>query len=296
MKIGLCFPYTQEGLTRETTLEWFRRVDEGPFSTLSCGERMVGPSVDMMALLAAAAATTKRVQIVPTLYVLPMHPAIKVAKHAATLDMLAGGRTSIVVGTGGRPQDYRCMEKPREGRYARMDAQVAEIRRIWAGELPFEGAEPIGPKPVQKGGPKILAGSMGPKSIARASKWADGVYSWSGNGVGAEMNAQYQMVSEAWEKAGRTTAPKRVGGFWYSLAPNADEKLKAYVYKYIKVTSEPGAKAMSRMVDRSTPERVLESLEAYAELGYEECWLNSATAELAEIENLITLLQKRGWA
>lgn len=296
MKIGLCFPYTQEGLTRETTLEWFRRVDEGPFSTLSCGERMVGPSVDMMALLAAAAVATKRVQIVPTLYVLPMHPAIKVAKHAATLDMLAGGRTSIVVGTGGRPQDYRCMEKPREGRYARMDAQVAEIRRIWAGELPFEGAEPIGPKPVQKGGPKILAGSMGPKSIARASQWADGVYSWSGNGVGAEMKAQYQMVSEAWEKAGRTTAPKRVGGFWYSLAPNADEKLKAYVYKYIKVTSEPGAKAMSRMVDRSTPERVLESLEAYAELGYEECWLNSATAELAEIENLITLLQKRGWA
>lgn len=296
MKIGLCFPYTQDGLTRETTLEWFRAVDEGPFSTLSCGERMVGPSVDMMALLAAAAVATKRVQIVPTLYVLPMHPAIKVAKHAATLDMLAGGRTSIVVGTGGRPQDYRCMEKPREGRYARMDAQVAEIRRVWAGELPFEGAEPIGPKPVQKGGPKILAGSMGPKSIARASKWADGVYSWSGNGVAAEMKQQYQWVSESWEKAGRTTAPRRVGGFWYSLAPGADEKLKAYVYKYIKVMGDAPAKALSRMVDRSTPDRVLASLEAYAELGYEECWLNSATAELSEIENLVALMQKRGWA
>lgn len=296
MKIGLCFPYTQENLDRERTLEWFRRVDEGPFSTLSCGERMVGPSVDMMALLAAAAATTKRVQIAPTLYVLPMHPAIKVAKHAATLDMLSGGRTTIVVGTGGRPQDYRCMEKPREGRYARMDAQVAEIRRIWAGELPFEGAEPIGPRPVQKGGPKILAGSMGPKAIARASKWADGVYSWSGNGVAAEMKQQLQWIAESWEKAGRTTRPARVGGFWYSLAPNADEKLKAYVYKYIKVMGDAPAKALSRMVDRSTPERVLESLEAYAELGFEECWLNSATAEYAEIENLIELMQKRGWA
>ena len=42
MKIGLCFPYTQEGLTREITLEWFKRVDEGPFSTISCGERMIG--------------------------------------------------------------------------------------------------------------------------------------------------------------------------------------------------------------------------------------------------------------
>jgi alkanesulfonate monooxygenase SsuD/methylene tetrahydromethanopterin reductase-like flavin-dependent oxidoreductase (luciferase family) len=296
MKIGLCFPYTQEDLSRERTLEWFRLIDEGPFSTLSCGERMVGSSVDMMALLAGAAVATKRVQIVPTLYVLPMHPAIKVAKHAATLDMLAGGRTSIVVGTGGRPQDYRCMEKPREGRYARMDEQVAEIRRVWAGEIPFEGAEPIGPRPVQKGGPKILAGSMGPKSIARASKWADGVYSWSGNGVAAEMKQQYQWVSESWEKAGRTTAPRRIGGFWYSLAPNADEKLKAYVYKYIKVMGDAAAKHVARSVDRSSPERVLESLETYAELGYEECWLNSATSEIAEIENLVTLMQKRGWA
>ena len=97
MKIGLCFPYTQEGLTREIMLEWFKRVDEGPFSTLSCGERMIGSSVDMMATIAAAAAVTSRVRIVPTLYVLPMHPAIKVAKHAATLDLISGGRTSITV-------------------------------------------------------------------------------------------------------------------------------------------------------------------------------------------------------
>ena len=56
MNIGLCFPYTQDDLSREVMLEWFRRADEGPFSTLSCGERMVGSSVDMMATLAAAAA------------------------------------------------------------------------------------------------------------------------------------------------------------------------------------------------------------------------------------------------
>ena len=88
MKIGLCFPYTQESLDRDLSLEWFKRVDEGPFSTLSCGERMIGTSVDMMALMGAAAAVTSRVRIVPTLYVLPMHPAVKVAKHAATLDSL----------------------------------------------------------------------------------------------------------------------------------------------------------------------------------------------------------------
>jgi alkanesulfonate monooxygenase SsuD/methylene tetrahydromethanopterin reductase-like flavin-dependent oxidoreductase (luciferase family) len=294
MKIGLCFPYTQEGLTRDITLEWFKRVDEGPFSTISCGERMVGSSVDMMATIAAAAAVTKRVRIVPTLYVLPMHPAIKVAKHAATLDMISGGRTSITVGIGGRVHDYKCMENEPIARYAKMDEQVAQIRRIWAGEIPFEGAEPIGPALVQPNGPPILAGVMGPKAVARAAKWADGVYSWSGNGVAEEMKQQQERVVAAWEAEGRETAPERIGGFWCSLAPNADEKLKAYVYKYIKVMGEKAAKGMASMVDRSTPDAIRASLDAYEEAGVEECWLNTATAEFSELDGLMEVMAQRG--
>ena len=294
MKIGLCFPYTQEDLTREVMLDWFRRVDEGPFSTLSCGERLVGPSVDMMALLPAAAAVTERVRIVPSLYVLPMHSAIKVAKHAATLDLISGGRTTITVGVGGRIHDYMCMEKEPIRRQARMAEQVAEIRRIWAGEIPFEGAEPVGPQLVQPGGPPILAGVMGPKAVERAAHWADGVYSWSGNGVAKEMEEQQARVMAAWQKAGREEPPERVAGFWYSLAPNADEKLKAYVYKYIKVMGEAPARAMAKGVDRSSQDAVRASLDAYEELGVEECWLSSATAETAEIDGLLEVIEKRG--
>ena len=294
MKIGLCFPYTQEDLSREVMLEWFRRVDAGPFSTISCGERMVGSSVDMMATLAAAAAVTERVRIVPTLYVLPMHPAIKVAKHAATLDLISGGRTTITVGIGGRAHDYRCMEKEPVRRYAKMDEQVAKIRSIWAGELPFEGTEPVGPRPVQSGGPPILAGVTGPKGIARASKWADGIYSWSGNGVAAELGRQLELVSAAWNDSGRDSEPQRVAGFWYCLAPQADERLKAYVYKYIVVMGEEIAKAMAATVDRSSPDAVRASLDAYEELGVEECWLNSATADTAEIDGILEVIEKRG--
>ncbi len=294
MKIGLCFPYTQEDLTREVMLDWFRRVDEGPFSTLSCGERLVGPSVDMMALLPAAAAVTERVRIVPSLYVLPMHSAIKVAKHAATLDLISGGRTTITVGVGGRVHDYMCMEKEPVRRQTRMAEQVAQIRRIWAGEIPFEGAEPVGPQLVQPGGPPILAGVMGPKAIERAAHWADGVYSWSGNGVEKEMEEQQARVMAAWQEAGREEPPERVAGFWYSLAPNADEKLKTYVYKYIKVMGEAPARAMAKGVDRSSPDAVRASLDAYEKLGVEECWLSSATAETAEIDGLLEVIEKRG--
>ena len=294
MKIGLCFPYTQEDLSRDLILEWFRRVDEGPFSTISCGERLVGPSVDMMALLPAAAAVTERVRIVPSLYVLPMHSAIKVAKHAATLDLISGGRTTITVGVGGRVHDYMCMEKEPVRRQARMAEQVAQIRRIWAGEIPFEGAEPVGPQLVQPGGPPILAGVMGPNAIKRAAHWADGVYSWSGNGVAKEMEDQQARVVAAWDEAGREKPPERVAGFWYSLAPNADEKLKSYVYKYIKVMGEAPARAMANAVDRSSQDAVRASLDAYEELGVEECWLSSATAETAEIDGLLEVIEKRG--
>ena len=294
MKIGQCFTYTQDNPSRDVMLDWFRRVDEGPFSTISCGERMVGPSVDMMATLGAAAAVTQRVRIAPTLYVLPMHPAIKVAKHAATLDVISGGRTTITVGIGGRLHDYRCMEKEPVRRYARMDEQVAQIRRIWEGELPFEGTEPVGPPPVQPGGPPILAGVTGPKGIERAAKWADGIYSWSSNGVGAEIEKQRDLVTASWQSAGRNSAPQRVAGFWYSLAPDADARLKAYVYKYIKVIGEPAAKYMASIVDRSNPDAVRASLDAYEALGIEECWLNSATAEIAEIDGLLEVIEKRG--
>jgi alkanesulfonate monooxygenase SsuD/methylene tetrahydromethanopterin reductase-like flavin-dependent oxidoreductase (luciferase family) len=294
VKIGLCFPYSQDDLSRDVMLEWFRRVDAGPFSAISCGERIVGSGVDMMALLAAAAAVTKRVEIVPTLYVLPMHPAIKVAKHAATLDLISGGRTTITVGIGGRLQDYQCMEKEALRRHAKMDEQVAQIRRIWAGEPPFEGAAPVGPKPVRPGGPPILAGVMGPKAIARAAKWADGVYSWSGNGVVAEMKQQQECVVAAWQDAGRDTAPRRVAGFWYSLAPNADEKLKAYVYKYLEFLGAGPARIMADRVDRSSADAVRATLDDFEELGVEECWLNSATAEFSEIDNLLEIIEKRG--
>jgi len=294
MKIGLCFPYTQPTMDRATMFEWFRRIEEGPFSGISCGERMVGTSVEMGSTLAAAAARTERIRIVPTLYVLPMHPAVWVAKHAATLDLISGGRVTITVGVGGRPHDYRCMERSMEGRHALMDEQVAKIRSIWAGELPFEGTEAVGPLPVQPGGPPILAGVMGPKATKRAAKWADGVYSWSGHGDRDDMAGQLARVREAWDLAGRTEAPQHMAGFWCSLAPNAPQRLHDYVYKYVKVASEDLARAMAKMQTRSNPDAVREALDAYEELGVEEVMLNTATAELAEIDGLLEVMEKRG--
>ena len=73
MKIGMTLPSMVGEYDRDTTLQWCRGIDAGPFSSLACGERIAFRNQEMRVLLAAAAALTERVRIVPTLYVLPMH-------------------------------------------------------------------------------------------------------------------------------------------------------------------------------------------------------------------------------
>ena len=175
MRYGVCLPYMERDYDRAMILQWCRAIDAGPFYSLSCGERITGYTFEMRMLLAAAAAVTERVRIVPSLYVLPMHSAVWAAKEIATLDQLSNGRVTVTVGVGGREKDYQAVGASFAKRHQRMDDQVAEMRRIWAGEPPFDGADPVGPDPVQAGGPPILVGAMGPKSMQRASHWAQGI-------------------------------------------------------------------------------------------------------------------------
>jgi alkanesulfonate monooxygenase SsuD/methylene tetrahydromethanopterin reductase-like flavin-dependent oxidoreductase (luciferase family) len=280
----------ERDLDRERLLGWCRAIDTGPFSSISCGERITAYTIEMRTMLGAAAAVTERVRIVPTLYVLPMHNAVWAAKEIATLDLLTNGRVTVTVGVGGRPNDYRAVDASFARRHQRMDEQVAQMRSIWAGEPPFPGADPVGPTPVQPGGPPILAGVMGPKATRRAAEWAQGVYVFSGNGQKDEIARSLEMVERAWQDAGRSEPPRKVAGFWYSLAPNGKERLQEYVFEYLKTFGEEGARAMAKQMDRATPDAVRESLDAMRELGCDECYLVPATSELAEVEAAAALV------
>ncbi len=298
MDIGFCLPYMKDGLDRATLLEWCRRIDQGPFSTISCGERITGPAAtyDMRVLLAMAAAVTERVQIAATLYVLPMHSAVRAAQEIATLDVISGGRVRLTVGFGGREKDYAAVGAPFKGRYQRMDEQIATLKRVWAGAPPVEGADPVGPRPLQPGGPPIFGGVMGPKAMARVSKWADGVYAFSMNGQGADIQYTFAMADDAWAKSQRDSKPRRIGGFWYCLSErDADRKLKDYGGAYLRSSAgKEIATAISKTLDRSSPDAVLESIDALEAQGCEELLLVPATAELAEIDRIVELLEKRG--
>ena len=294
MKIGICLPYMKEGLTREDYFRWFRAVDDGPFHSISCGERVHGPTFDMRVVLAAAAAATSRVEITPTLYVLPMHSAVRVAKEIATLDILSGNRVNkVAVGYGGREKDYQALDATYKGRYQRMDQQIQTLRQVWAQQEIIPGGGPIGPKTSRKNGPQLLAGAMGPKSIARCAAWADGLYAWSGNGEQDELKRTFAMADDAWDRAGRESKPYRLGGFWYTLADNGQQQLYDYVYEYLDIAGHEIATMMAESVHRSSADAVKEALDNAQAADAEEVFMVPATADIAEIERLCEIIASR---
>ena len=271
---------------RTEVLEWCRRVDDGPWSSLAVPERVTYPSHSMTVQISAAAALTERVRLWTTLIILPAHDAVQVAKDMASVDQLCDGRLTVAVGVGGREHDYRAIGASFERRWQRMDEQVEVMHQIWSGEPPFEGADPVGPPPVQPGGPPLAAGVAGPKATARAAKWAIGVDDPSAIlGVDRDALAQArERVRSAWRDAGRTEEPYFSSSLWYALGPNAKEQLSGYVYDYLKIFSPDYAKQAAEAATMHTPEALREAMAAAADAGCDEFFLVPTTTDPDELD------------
>ena len=294
MDVGVALPTMARGYTRATTLDWSRGIDAGPFSSISCGERITFHNQEMTVTNAAAAALTERVRVFVNLVVLPMHPIPVVAKELATLDVLSGGRVTLGVGIGGREHDYLAAGSSMERRHQRLDDGVAELRRLWAGDVPFEGADPVGPACVQPGGPPILAGAMGPKALARAAEWADGVSGFSINASGSDMAAAASAARDAWSAAGRSSAPRVVTGCFYTLGIDESEAtLEQFTYEYLRIFGEKFARAMAADAPVWHADRLLQALDEAEEAGVDEFILVPGSTDLACLEATAALVASR---
>ena len=294
MKFGICLPYMEKNFGRKQIMQWCKRIDDGPFSSLSCGERITGYTLEMRNMLAFAAAVTERVRIVPSLYVLPMHSAVWAAKEIATLDVLSEGRVTLTVGVGGRKVDYQAVGASFDRRHQRMDEQVVDMKHIWRGEPPFEGADEVGPRPVQGDAIPILSGSMWPKAMARAARWSDGFYSFAMNGDTKMTEYFTSQAQQHWQHAERQGKPYLVGGFWYSLTDQAESRLKDYVYQYMLTFGEKEARNTANTMTRFSVEAVEEALFGMQELALDEVFLVPTTADMKELDRLENLLIKTG--
>lgn len=293
MKIGVTLPGLVPGTTGEVLLDWAARADAGPFAHLATGERLLWPGLDLMTTLAAAAAVTRRVRLIATVVVLPLHDAVEVAKQAATLDVLSGGRLTLGVGIGGRDDDFRATGRPYERRHARLEAQVAQMRALFRGEPAGPGLAPMGPPPVQPGGPPILAGSIFPAAIRRVARWADGLCGWS-LGPNAEVQAEtWRLLAEAWGEAGRAGQPHRMSGFWFALGDGAEEALRSFVGRYLAYFGDDMAGATAATMRTWRADAVAEALDRFEEIGTDELTLVPVGSGIDQLERLADVVARR---
>jgi alkanesulfonate monooxygenase SsuD/methylene tetrahydromethanopterin reductase-like flavin-dependent oxidoreductase (luciferase family) len=285
MQVSMTLP-TMLPHGRPEVLAWCQAVDQGPFHSLAVPERTTFQSHAWNVQLGAAAALTERVRLWTTVIVLPAHDEVDVAKQLASVDRLSEGRLTVGVGVGGREHDYRALSRPFEKRWHRMDMQVARMRSIWAGEVPFDGADPVGPPPLQAGGPPIVAGVSGPKALARAARWADGVDDGTSVfGVDcARSEAFFTRVRNAWVEAGRTETPHLSASLWYALGRGAEERLRDYAFRYLRILGDDLARTLAQRTTCHSPQALRTAISDLRSLGCDEVFLVPTTTDVTELD------------
>ena len=104
MKVGIGVPASR-GVSGSLVLDWAREADKGPFSSLATIDRLVYDNFEPLTVISAAAGATQRIRLMTSILLAPLRNGGVLAKQAATLDALSGGRLTLGIGVGGREDD-----------------------------------------------------------------------------------------------------------------------------------------------------------------------------------------------
>lgn len=225
-------PVMEPDLDAPVLREWAKVIDDGPFSSLCWGERIAFDNPEAITLLGALAAWTDRVRLVTTVIVPQLHDPVMLAKALATGDVLSGGRLTVGLGVGGRREDYEAVgADPAMQTMRGLADLVAVMTRVWAGEKVTDSIVPVGPRPLQKTGPRLLVGTMGAKTVRSAAAWADGL---AGTTLDLDTTRQrelYDVALAAWAEANKPK-PLLATSFWFALGD--DEEARAQVHRHLR--------------------------------------------------------------
>ena len=261
MDIGIGLPSVVPAVDRDSLLEWSRRAETRGFSSLGTIDRLAYPNYESLMALAAAAAVTERIRLFTDVLLVPWrNNASLLAKQAATLDSLSGGRLTLGVGLGGRPDDYAASGVPMTNRGERMDAALARMKEVWAGDE-------IGPPTIGDSGPELLVGGSVDASFRRAARFGDG---WTmGGGTPDNLKAGIEKTRAAWHEAGREGEPRFAALCYYGLGEGARETADAELKHYYAWLGDELANmiAQSAAVD---PDTARGYRDAFAEAGASE--------------------------
>jgi probable F420-dependent oxidoreductase len=172
--------------------------------------------LDPLVSLAFAAAHTSRIRLGVAVVNLPFVSPTYLAKQAATLDVLSGGRLDLGLGNGWSPAEFTATGASAERRGARAEEYLAVLRTLWADEVSqFNGEfytvppSRVMPKPIQRPGPPVLLGGTQKSALRRAGRAAAGWVSRSGTDL-SRIAEDINVVRAAARDAGRDPAAVRI--------------------------------------------------------------------------------------
>ena len=281
MRIGIGLPTTTPGATGPLLVEWARRTDAGPFASLGTLDRVVYESFDPFVALAAAAAVTERVELVTMVVIAPVRSAAMLAKQAATVHSLSGGRLTLGLATGARPDDYAATGSDLRTRGARFDEILSVVRDAW------EDGTVTPRMPDGAGPPKILVGGLSGRSFARMARFADG-YVHGGGPPRAFASAAARALA-AWVDLGRPGRPLLYGQAYYALGDaEAIEGGAAYLRDYYAFTGPFAEKVAA--ANLTTPSAIRDFVRGYEEAGCDELVLLPTVSQVDQLERLADVL------
>lgn len=291
VEYGVQIPYAVLA-DRAELLAWMRRADDGPFRTLSIGERITYDNPDQVAAMAAAAAVTSRVRLLTNVSILPFHAAAHAAKAFATIDRLSEGRLILTPGVGSRAEDFAAVGSSFSRRWQRLDDTIAEMQALWRGEPAEPGGTRLGPPPFRPGGPPLHCSAQGPKALARAVRWASGYQGFTTNGDIEMLRGLADRITEAFASAGRPRPELGVSCF-FALGPGSHERLRDVVGRYYGFADPAIQKMTVNSLTIATPEAVQATVTNAAAAGFDEVHFLPTTADPSEIERLQDALSPR---
>ena len=288
MKIGVGLPATIPGVSWQQVSEWATKVDAGPFSSLGILDRLAYPNYEPLITLAAAAAVTQRVRLMTTILIAPLRNAGVLAKQAATLDAISGGRLTLGLAVGSRSDDFVAAPASYQDRGRRFDQQLELMKRVWAGEPVGDEVGGIGPPPHQTGGPELLIGAASPGALRRVGRWADGFIA----AVAPPDFVQqlYSVAEESWQAHGKPGKPRLVVGIYCRLGPDTAERSEAYIRDYYTGMGMADFVAQSVL---ASPEAIREAIEGYEAIGADEVVLWPTVSDLDQVDRLADIVGSR---
>jgi probable F420-dependent oxidoreductase len=220
------------------------------------------PYYEPLTLLSFVAARTRRIRLGTSVLVLPYHNPIRLAKTAATLDVLSGGRLLLGIGVGSIEQEILAMGNAFKERGAFSDEAIAVMRALWSQDDPrFDGkysrfaGMKFSPKPIQKPSIPLVIGGISRPAIRRAARVGDG---WQPLGLAPDdLRPSMELLREEAAAYGRDAATIPVS-----------------------ITMGLGAPGSRRRHALGTdPADVVRNARAYAELGVETLVISANTSD-----------------